>query len=146
MSPMLNLSTNAASNDITATIILVSIRPFLHWNVWQSPLHARLNPLGLRVPADPAPGHDSPNLDLAAPEVVELETLHLHLLVLAPLLPGADLLLGAVPLGHNGDVVGLAHLDTVLGVHRPMLALELGVADGQYVAGADHVVLLRRSI
>src|SRR5690606_16490274 len=52
----------------------------------------------VRLPADPAPGHDPPYLDLARPEIVQLERLQLHLLALPALLPSPDLLLRAVPL------------------------------------------------
>lgn len=102
--------------------------------------------LGWGAPADPAPGHDAPDLDLAAPQVVELEALHLGLLALSALLPRPDLLLRAVPLGNDTHVVRLANLDRVLGVHGAMLALELGVADGDDVAWTDHVIVLRRSV
>ena len=98
------------------------------------------------VPPDPAPGHDPPDLDLAAPQVVELEALLLDLLALPALLPGPHLLLGAVPLRHHGHVVGLADLDAVLGVHGAMLALEARVSYREDVARADDVVQLRRGV
>ena len=91
------------------------------------------------MPANPAPAHDAPDPDLAGPQIAHPEALGLDLFVLPSLLPHAHLLLAAVPLDHDTDVVGLADVDSVLCVHGACLALELCVAERHNVAGADLV-------
>lgn len=94
-----------------------------------------------RLPAYPAAGHHTPDLALATAEVVQFETLHLDLFALTTLLPGPDLLLGAIPVNDNADVVGFTHFSTVLLVHCATVTLEPSVPEADNVTSADLIVL-----
>ena len=98
-------------------------------------------PPHLALPPDPRPSHDPPHLDLPAPEIPQLEALHLNLATLPALLPSPYLLLRAIPIHDDSDVVRLADVDGVLLMHGAAVALKAGVAEGDDVTRPDLVEL-----
>ena len=97
--------------------------------------------LRLTLPTNPLPTNDSPNPNLSTLQIAQAETFHSHLRLLPALLPSADLLARAVPLGHDGDVSGAKILLVFLVHGTGVLAFELSVAQRDDVASADFVKL-----
>jgi hypothetical protein len=127
----------ASGRDVIFVVVVKKQDEYIQDTLTRLYLHAPPSP------THPILAHNTPNTYFARSQISHLEALRLDLLVLSTLLPNAHLLLRSVPLYYHTDVVRLAYIGAVLGMHRTSFALELGVAKADNVPGADLIVRLR---